>query len=54
MKYGMIKGIAIGMVAGAGIGMALNTQMNKKNKAVSKSAKYIGNVIDSLGDIFGF
>lgn len=53
MKSELIKGIAIGMVAGAGLGMALKPDKSK-TRALSKTAKSIGNAIETIGGIFGF
>ncbi len=53
MKSEMIKGIAIGMIAGAGLGMALKPEKNK-TRALSKTAKSIGSAIETIGGIFGF
>ncbi len=53
MKSEMIKGIAIGMIAGAGLGMALKPEKSK-TRALSKTAKSIGSAIETIGGIFGF
>ena len=49
----LVKGIGIGMVAGAAIGMLVVPKKKSKPSMVGKAVKAAGEVIDNVTGLFG-
>ena len=49
----IVKGIGIGMVAGAAIGMLVAPKKKNKPSMVGKAVKAAGEVIDNVTGLFG-
>ena len=54
MEIELVKGIGIGMVAGAAIGMLVVPKKRSKTSMIGKAVKAAGEVIDNAASVLGF
>lgn len=54
MEMELVKGIGIGMVAGAAIGMLAHPKKKTKTSMIGKAVKAVGEVIDNAAGVLGF
>lgn len=49
MKQGFLKGIGLGIAAGAVLGFQMKSREKKIKRSMNKAARSMENVIDSMG-----